>query len=364
MIYEEVSAVFKDKGCVLLSSKEEVESAYRNAKFRYTAKCGHEHIVFYNVFKQRGTGVICPNCVIIESAKKSKERLKNDKLQCVKLEKRCIDHFSDMIKDEFECIKAFDGCKSDLIFKPLSVEEDEWVGIQVKSTAFKNMNYGFHLKQDYKDVLILCICWEDKRMWMFPSNDLEHLKKITIGLRKSKYASYEVTKENWKSTLLHHYNSNKKVTFDELDTPPCVYHQREKHFRKYRESKIDFLQFTYSNIEGEVYDFICEGFKVQEKVNDGFRKGYLFQFYKHNGRYDRMSYRQGDNDFYWLNCGNKKHFYVIPEDVMINEGIVNAVIKGPKLYVKPEDANTWYSQYMFDYDDIDKQRLLNMFKIK
>jgi hypothetical protein len=41
------------------NNKQQTTKAY---KINYIASCGHQHIVFYNVFKSRGTGIICPNC--------------------------------------------------------------------------------------------------------------------------------------------------------------------------------------------------------------------------------------------------------------------------------------------------------------
>lgn len=370
MKYEAVAAVFQEKGCQLLSTKEEVEKNHSGKvpKFNYIAKCGHEHIVFYNVFiSRRGTGILCPNCVIKESSIKGKDRFKNDKTQTMKLEKRCIDYFIDLIQDEFECIQAFDGCSADLILRPLSVQEDEWIGIQVKSTAFKNMDYGFHLnKKKYDDMLILCMCWEDKRTWIVPFEDVMHLTKLTIGLKKSKYDIYEFKKEDAKQKLHAYYSTSVKKPFESLDTPICTYQQREKLFRQLRESKIKFLEFTYSNVEAQVFDFLCEGLKVQEKVGGISKQGYIFHLYKNNGKNtDKIrtfiSYTKGDNDFYWLHLQDKKHFYVIPENILIDRNKVNTPQK-ESLYIIHNKKDVWYSEYMFDYDNIDIDKLSKMFK--
>jgi hypothetical protein len=367
MKYDEVASVFREKGCVLLSSREEVEKAKKLPKFRYTAKCNHEHVVFYNVFKHRGTGVLCPECVIKASSKRGKERIQDDKIMCIKLEKKCIDYFIEGVKDEFECIKAFDGCKADMIFRPVKVKKDKWVGIQVKSTANMKMDYGFHLtKKNYEDLLILCMCWVDKRMWIFPYEDVKHLSKITIGLKTSKYDNYELTKETLKTKLREYYKESVKQTFDTLDTPINIYQQREKLFRQIREDNINFLEYMYTNTEGEVYDFICEGLKVQEKVGSIHRNGSLFSLYKNNGKNSNksrsfISYKKGDNDIYWFHCQDKRYFYVIPEAVLIDQKKVNTS-KKESLYLSIKNDDAWYSEYLFDYDNIDKQKLLKTFK--
>ena len=59
--------VFKQKKCTLLTTCEEfteiIKKSYRqNFKLNYIASCGHNHNVYYNVFKSRDTGVLCPPC--------------------------------------------------------------------------------------------------------------------------------------------------------------------------------------------------------------------------------------------------------------------------------------------------------------
>ena len=62
-IYENVIEEFNKKGCKLHISKEEFEEIKNNSKkqikLNYIASCGHNNVVFYNVFKSRNTGVIC-----------------------------------------------------------------------------------------------------------------------------------------------------------------------------------------------------------------------------------------------------------------------------------------------------------------
>ena len=69
------------------------------------------------------------------------------------------------------------------------------------------------------------------------------------------------------------------------------------------------------------------------------------------------SYEEGDNDLYWLNCKNGK-FYVIPEEELIKNGHIGKDCKKEKLYVSPTNSNTeWCDEYLFDYNNIDKERL-------
>ena len=84
-IYENVVEEFNKRGCILLNTKEEyyeiLKSAFKsNYKLNYTASCGHNHIVFYNVFKSRGTGIKCPSCVNKKIASDTKEKMKNNEI--------------------------------------------------------------------------------------------------------------------------------------------------------------------------------------------------------------------------------------------------------------------------------------------
>ena len=76
--YDRVLEAFQVRGCQLLSTKEEVEQNFDEfPKYRYIAKCSHEHVVFYNVFAgKRATGHICPSCVNKESVKKGYQLLR------------------------------------------------------------------------------------------------------------------------------------------------------------------------------------------------------------------------------------------------------------------------------------------------
>jgi hypothetical protein len=146
------------------------------------------------------------------------------------------------------------------------------------------MSFGIH--QTYNDYLILCICEEDKRIWLFPYEKLNGISKIHVGI-KSKYNQYEIT--NNLEKLYEYYQITKKFTYEELDKPLCIYTERERDFYRYRESKIDFLDFIYNDMEGMVYDFKIGDKKVQEKVGyvDKVKNVNVFCLWKNNGKVKR-----------------------------------------------------------------------------
>jgi len=376
-IYENVIEEFKKRNCIFLNTKEEYTEIVKSSKnslykLNYIASCGHKHIVFYNVFKSRGTGIICPSCKNKEMVTNKKTQIQNNELSKIytsEQEDNFMKKICETLCNDFEIIKAFDGCNIDLIFRPKNITEDQWVGIQVKTTRIRHLTYSFHLHKTYKNCLLLFYCCEDEIMWLIPENIISNQKKISIGYYKSKYNIYKINKDTIFDKMNEYYQTTSKFCFEELDTPINIYQQREKEFRKFREEKIDFINFHYDNKEGTVYDFKIGNLKIQEKVtNISDNDKCIFQLCKNNGRkngkQNQTQYDIGDNDFYWLNCDDKQTFFVIPEKVLINKGIIgnndNKRSVFFKITVKEllHNLSAWLQPYMFNYEDIHKERLL------
>lgn len=362
--YDRIESAFEERGCKLLTTYDEymkIKSDKNcNYKFRYIASCGHEHIVFYNVFKSRGTGVICPSCQRSNQAKISKEIAAEKPLANVKQEKDCIDYLIELTTGSFICKKLFDGCKADVALKPIDVESDEWIGLQFKTTKsmYKDNYYSFHLLKDYEDLYIFCMSLEEKKMWVFPYDEVKGKVKIAIGSTKSKYDKYELKDTN--SQLKTYYDQGKKFTFDVLNTPTNIYQQREQEYRKFREKQVDFITFEYPNIEGTVYDFKVGNLKIQEKVGGKHQHkfAHMFHLCKNDGRVanqrTQSCYAAGDNDIYWLNNDDKATFYVIPEKELIDREYVGRTDKKKKaiVLVNNDENNSWYQKFKFSYETI------------
>jgi hypothetical protein len=376
--YENVVEEFNKRNCKLLTTKDEHDELIKITKktmyrLNYVASCGHQHIVFYNVFKSRGTGIICPTCKNKETGTIKKNQMKNNeisKIYTTEQEGTFMKKLCDLLYNDFEIIKAFDGCNIDLIFRPKHMTEDKWVGIQVKTTGARHLTYSFHLQKTYKNCLLLFYCCEDESMWIMPENTISDQKKISIGYNKSKYNIYKIDKDTIFDKLNEYYQTTTKFSFEELDTPINIYQQREKEFRKFREEKIEFIKFHYDNKEGTVYDFKIGNIKIQEKVAKISDKEYRYKFClcKNNGnvKHNQIQYDIGDNDFYWLNCDNKKTFFVIPEKALIDKGLIgNNNMKIPiflSVTVKEllHKSISWLQPYMFNYEEVDKERLLTI----
>jgi hypothetical protein len=69
-------------------------------------------------------------------------------------------------------------------------------------------------------------------------------------------------------------------------------------------------------------------------------------------------YNKGDNDFYWLHFPNKRHFYLIPETVLLINENSSVLIKN--LYVNVSSDGTpnlnSLNYYLFEYENIDYNR--------
>jgi hypothetical protein len=375
-IYENIIEEFNKRNCKLLTSKEEHnkilninKSAY---KLNYIASCGHEHTVFYNVFKSRNTGIICPTCKHKQNSKDKKKQIMNNeisKIHNIEQEFKFIKEFQEIIKDNFTSLKAFDGCAVDLIYKPNNILEDSWVGIQVKTSGTRHLTYSFHINNTYKDCLILLYCCEDENMWIIPENIIGNQIKLSIGYNHSKYNIYKVNKENIINKLNEYYNKTTKFCFDKLNTPNNIYQQREQEFRKYREEKINFIKFDYPEMEATVYDFKIDNYNIQEKVTKVNNSRCCFQLCKNNSLSDskqkNCQYDIGDNNYYWLNCDNKQTFFVIPENILIDRGLVGNNKKTHIFKITLNGRhykNSWLQPYAFDYENIDKEKLLLLFK--
>jgi hypothetical protein len=379
-IYTTVVAEFEKQNCKLLTSEAEhqkilIETKKGNYRLNYVASCGHEHIVFFNVFKSRGTGIVCPQCKNKQIGAEIKNKMKNNEISKItnnEQEHNFIVKFQERVCNDFEIIKAFDGCNVDIIFKPKTITTDEWVGIQVKTTNVRHLTYSFHLQKTYKDCLLLFYCCEDDSMWLIPENTVANQKKVSIGYNKSKYNIYKTTSETLISKLHELYLTTSKFSFETLDTPTNIYQHREQQFRKYRGEKINFIQFDYDNMEGTVYDFKIGNLKIQEKVAKiGDDRKCCFQLCKNNGlingKPNQIQYDIGDNDYYWLNCENRIHFFVIPEHVLIERAMVGN--KKPttlfKITVNEQlhRKSNWLQPYLFNYEQIDKERLLQVLQL-
>ena len=357
---------FKDKNCQLLISEENFNKDKHSTKekYKYIASCGHENQVCLYIFKIRGTGIICPKCVIINNRNKCKEKIKNNPNINLDLEYNTIIFFKELVKNMFDVKFTREGCLADIGLKPNNEENDLWLMIQVKCTTKPGREYSFSCSSRYKNCIILCISYSDKRMWAINGNNITVKHKIAIGLNKSKYSDFEINQNNIFEKLTEYYNIFPKYDFNSINTPVSIYQQLEYEYCKYREEKIK-LDFIYNEKNGIVYDFLLNNYKVQEKVGTYIKNrknNVLFSFHKNNGiEYGirkLTSYKKDDADFYWLNIPNKKDFYIIPQDELIARKYIDTAIKKNLNIISHQKCKEWLKEYLFDYTNFISKRNL------
>lgn len=357
----EVRKKFRQTGCRLLTQAKEFSKTLN--KVHYLAKCGHEADVQVSSFMKRGTGVYCPSCVYKIAGNKKRgdiSRTQDGQSLQSSFEDESITYLHHVLHESFIVLKTHEGCLADIAIKPINIETDEWLGIQVKTTYKPNNTYEFKCNQRYKNLLVVCVCLEDKRIWMIPGDDITVKQKISIGLFRSKYDSYEVQKSDMIRTIHMYYNTICHQHFDDLDIPICVTQRLERKFRKLREECCSMLRFEYPTRSGMCFDFTIQDKKVQEKV--GFYKNknkdiIAFSLHKNNGKKDGIrkfkSYEIGDNDYYWLHFPCGKCFYFVPEDILVKHRFIDVgdeIYTRKHLYVTSNSSNKkWLSPYFIRY---------------
>lgn len=364
--YKEVKEEFEKQNCQLLLTEEEFGySRSVISKFRYIASCGHEHEVWLNVFKNRGTGIKCPKCKHVENTKTAKEKLQNNKNMNLELEHKSIEYIKKILID-FDYYVTCEGCLADLAIKPKNEASDSWLMVQVKSTAKPSRDYGFKCNNRYTDCIIFCMCESDKRMWIMNGNEINVKDKIAIGLNKSKYSKNEVDVKSVNKQCSYYYDLLPKYFIKDINTPISNFAKIEQEFRQLRESHIN-INFQYETLQGLCYDFKINNFKIQEKVGYNYKgkKSIVFTLNKNggtiNGKRVHVSYQKGDNDFYWLHSPDKDIFWIIPEKELLDRNYINELKQKSICFVP--STQSWYTEYQFEYNNIAIDKLRSMFSL-
>lgn len=254
-------------------------------------------------------------------------------------------------------IKTEEGCTSDVIVKPLNVENDEWLRIQVKTTLdICHDLYTFNLGNNkYIDHVILCHCINKNKYWLIPYIEVMHIKnKLNIGQTScSKYFKYEVNEDSLINTFNDYYQKMKLFTCKECMIPPNILQQKELIFKQRREEAFTFLKFERPRYNQSFYDFVVNGVRVQEKVAT-LRKDrkntyviFLYRSLSNNGRNMKYQpYKQGMNSYYWIHIPETNIFYVIPDAELCQRGYIETCTKlnttRPVLSIRPSDQVMWY----------------------
>ena len=370
LTYEKLQQEIEAKECKLLTTEQEFKDVIgvpSKAFYTITASCGHTNRVKYDMFKAQNCGVVCKDCML----KRMEEQyvvMKNDiSHHGQEIEYKGFVKLREILKEWFVVSKMVEGTLADFAIKPLNVEDDLWMPIQLKVTSGPNAlhsnNYVFSKHKEYPDMTILLFSTKDSKMWLLNGNDVIGEKRISIGSKKSKNAKFHVT--NTQAQLQKAYDAMTLYGLDSLNDPIAPCQRREQYYRRRREEKLPYLSFEYPERDGLPYDFSVDGVKVQEKVATlGKNEGYsVFLKRKSTG-----PYMKGDADLYWINIPDRKWFYLVPDAAMIQYKCVsdggNDCVGNMTFY--PERGSTgakhqWTNKYKFSYDDVTEEEMFKIF---
>jgi len=373
--YEKVKLCFDENDCTLLTSFEEFEElrktvlkqSYQFVRVKFTASCSHESSVVFTNFNLRKTGKTCKACV-----KQTQKDTMKQKNNANEIEYEGIKIIEEYLSPFYEVIRTKEGCLADMAIRKKGEEDDKWIPVQVKTTMSVSYGmYSFTVHNKYKDMILICVCNSEKKLWIVPYNHLVVKSKLNISVT-SKYNKYLVDNSSINNFIDKYISDIVYNTIDVLLTPTHLLQQREQLYVKKREQYLPFLSYQYPNVQNTCVDVIINGRKVQEKIL-GFiesKKGLCCSLSANNGKYEgkrqfRM-YQLGENDYYWLHSSIDDRFWIIPEQVIYEKGYIsnkNEIKTKRTLWFKSDKnvTQTWLNDYEFTYSNIDRERVMKIF---
>lgn len=374
MNYQLLCKEFEKSQCKLLTSEEEMNELTKpiqHVMVKILARCGHEHQCVVTNFLVRRTADICKECRKIKVQETMKTKHKETVGYCQQIENESFLIIQKYLESCYEVHKTNEGCRADMIIRPLNSLSDDWIAIQLKSTRQVSFGmYSFrHINNDYNDHVIICVCINENKIWVLPYDAIKHLKNSLNISIKSKYNKYLVEDNN----MLENHISNlsksiKHVSKKEAFIPISISQQQEQNYASIRTKAIPFLKFIKPDIENSKVDFYVNNLKVQEKVSSLSRgKSHVIMISVNNGRYENKcrkyrTYRKGENDIYWLNLKESSIFYVIPEHVLYDRKFISDKEETlNKISLVINTNKNWLEEFNYDYTNIDIVKLKKQF---
>ena len=364
---------FSEVGCELLTTLEEFVENHMTtySNYRFKATCGHKRSCIIGNTKIV-PDMLCKSCSLSKCIENQIQNAKTDGLSNSNIyEYESLCFMKELLDEEFDLEFMDEGCKVDMVIKPKNILDDNWVGVQMKctnqSTNDEKKSYRFSIKNnDYSDILIICTCVKDQKIWIVDPSLVKELDVIQINeIEGSKYYKFKVSLDNFVEKIKNLYDSHSKSKLEILNIAKNASAQKEQEFKKLRESKLNMFNFETPLRNYLVYDFKLNGLKIQEKVAGTNEPGFQVNLRKGCGNKKKQAYDKGDNDFYWIHLPDKERFYVIPEGVLIINGFISDNGKEGKmsLYINPSNKNQWTYEYLYSYEKLDIEKLKIFFKI-
>jgi len=375
LTYEQIKERFEEIGMKLITTEEEcIENNLCSlSKFHVIAACGHEVTnCKFSSCMSMGRKKVCGPCGIAsmkESHKKLNENIQEGNAYGLNLEGEHIKFIIEVLGMFFKIEQTHDGCAADIAIRPLGFTENKWLPIQLKSTKgpFNENRYKFHIDGDAYDMIYFFTSLSNEKTWIMNGVDIKIKTNITMGKNKSKYDIYVVKKDNLVKKMLECYNSLEKDTLENIQIPISEHVKKEHKYRIIRQTKLYNIKFENPKINQSHFDFIINGFKVQEKVCYKLKNTNYFKSSLHKTRQKKdVPYSKDDNDFYWFNLQDSGTFYLIPESKMIEKKFISYVEQNiiGKTKISFGKKSKWLDEFKFHYDEENINEIIsNIFKL-
>jgi hypothetical protein len=374
--FEKVQNIVIESKCVLLTTFEDFEAkrkmvldkSYQFVRIDFIGICGHNSSAVFTNFKTRQTGIRCKDCV----RKDKTSILKNKAKQSNNIEAVSVDFLEQYLIEQYDIIRTKEGCKADLIIK--NKYDNKYIPLQLKATnsISKHKMYSFrYINKNYDNMLIICICISEKKIWVIPYDDIKHLSNLNIS-SNSKYNKYLVSDNTKIYEVINKYSDKYSIdTIDDLLEPTAILQKREQEYVKKREKYINFLDYKYPDVQNTPTDFIVNNKKVQEKVagvNKCKGTNVLSVILasnngkKDNGNRQFRTYRLGENDYYWFHSSIDDRFWIVPEIVLYEKGYLSKEDETKcKKSIYLSYNTEWIKKYEYDYNNINKVKVQELF---
>jgi hypothetical protein len=372
--YNKIKNILENNKCSILTTFEEFElrknsttkKSYHHTRVDFIGLCGHNTYAIVTNFINRKTGIICKDC----TKDKTKNTLKNSIHDTNETECIGINIVTNYLSDKYDIIRTKEGCKADLIINKKG--DKHYIPIQIKTTKKISHNmYSFRcINKNYDNMLFICVSIDDEKIWIIPYSHIAQLKSINISM-KSKYNKYLVEDNNLIHKNIEIYEKDYIINnIEELQIPISILQKREQEYSKKREIIINFLEYTYPDIQNTPTDFIINEKRIQEKVAGYFKgKNNVLIIYlssnngkNTNGNRKFRTYRLGENDYYWFHSSIDDRFWIIPECILYERGYISQsdeTINRKRIYICKNTE--WIKDYEYDYNNINKDKIYKLF---
>lgn len=292
-------------------------------------------------------------------------------------------YLNNLIGEKFNFEITNRCCYYNHIIKPKNIlsinthNEKIWFPVEIKySNSSTEQHYYFTMRKKYKDILIICVSLEDNKIWIFPPNILEYTTKLKINKGISnRFEKYLVDNDNLIKVIKNYYYQYPNLMVSKNENLFEKISDSNSHIKveyEYKKKRLDYIQFIdfqnpISNFEP--YNFVVNGFKVQECVSfiSNSNKNQIVSIHKKQNGFS-LPFNYTDSDFYWIHERNCNNFYLIPSTILYEQGYLYSESQKGKTTLNIDTNKSWLSKYEFSYDFINeephKTKLLEVFGLK